>query len=277
MHCHFPVFKRGECMVPYPAHSWEDPEWSCVISLAWGTRLAGSFRQLSGSAGAILGCATIRHGLSWGLWWHDSSLWEVGKGSSAWPVLPNLIFTVGKYNSTLNVLPQSAFLSCSLGILWVNPMPQQSLCFSIYFARAIALSWFYLFLSITTYFLLRRPCMYEVRIQFWLRQPEGKISCKNWLPNLCCLVMRDLERIQNWAKFAQLVYIYKKKKSQQKTLLLYLWSDLISSGNYQDAINMRTYSTNFSEPLFRGELLLRETWYYSSRNRFRFIFSDLHT
>lgn len=58
--------------------------------------------------------------------------------------------------------------------------------------------------------------MYEVRIQFWLRQPEGKISCKNWLPNLCCLVMRDLERIQNWAKFAQLVYIYKKKKANKK-------------------------------------------------------------
>lgn len=273
MHCHFPVFKRGECMVPYPAHSWGDPEWSCVISLARGTRLAGSFRQLSGSAGAILGCATIRHGLSWGLWWHDSSLWEVGKGSSAWPVLPNLIFTVGKYNSTLNVLPQSAFLSCSLGILWVNPMPQQSLCFSIYFARAIALSWFYLFLSITTYFLLRRPCMYEVRIQFWLRQPEGKISCKNWLPNLCCLVMRDLEGIQNWAKFAQLVYIYIKKKKPTKnfTSSLMEWFDFIWK-----LPRCHKYE-NFSEPLFRGELLLRETWYYSSRNRFRFIFSDLHT
>lgn len=87
MHCHSSVFGHGEPRVPYPAHSWEDPKWSCVISLAWGTRPAGSLGQLSGSAGVILGHGKIRHGLSWGLSGatnHPFEKWEKAAPHDLW-------------------------------------------------------------------------------------------------------------------------------------------------------------------------------------------------
>lgn len=66
----------------------------------------------------------------------------------------------------------------------------------------------------------------------------------------------------------------KKNKSTPTPTLCFFPSSLISSGNYQDAINMRTSKPQISEG---AELLWRETRSSSSREGFGFIFSASHT